>query len=113
MRIFTSPIVAIFFALVQIFAGLSLTGILPGFDGSPNAFSWIFGGVLIVSGLVQIVDKFSSRNKEINVSMLTEEDSMSIKELVENGKRVEAITHVRKKTGLSLKEASDYVKSLS
>jgi len=111
MKFFKNPLVEVFLSIMQILAGLSFLGALPGSSVGTSWFSTFFGVMLIALGVLSLWNRFFSKPSAINIAIseLSEHDIAEIKSLVAAGKLIPALKLVRKKTGAGLAEAKQFI----
>lgn len=106
MKINLITIFKIFISLCLIVTGLMCLGIFPGLSNTSSWFSKIFGVFLVLSGMIKCYIQLKTLiYGPIRPEELTPEIRQVVKNLLQEGKDIQAIKTVRSHTKLSLLES--------
>ena len=112
MKIFEKTGVIIAISVTQIYFGLAIFRVVPGYQGPQTTISTIVGALLIFLGLIKLYVKFIANKKPKSTIDLNEKDLAEIKRLIAENKEAAAIIYLREKTDLPLPEAVEFIEDL-
>jgi hypothetical protein len=98
-------------SLIQIYLGMALLGLAPGFTTDNSTMTRVLGGLILAIGSIKLLKIGRAAVSDVQIEM-NEEDLAEVKALIQSGEEVPAMTVVREKTGATLAEAKEYVEAL-
>lgn len=112
MKIIDNTAVKMILIVVQIYVGLALLRIVPGYPGESTNFTNVLGIALIALAVFSMVAFWVLKLAFQNAVALDPKEVSEIKSLLKQGDRTHAIEEVRAKANVSWVEARHYVQKL-